>query len=181
LTLHQCGDCTPAVRASDYPNDATFFSPPFLGAYDACDTPGDCAVGPRPPRRGSPPSYTYAGATRLRITGGAATPSAPALFSPQTSLQVLEKNMGKHREPHVVLPACLCAHCIVVHPQLGLAFFEALCKRPAQATQPDKEAPEGACRRIAERVGIGRAGPRGRLLTSQTVRSGSPSLHKVTR
>jgi hypothetical protein len=92
LTLHQCGDCTPAVRASDYPNDATFFSPPFLGAYDACDTPGDCAVGPRPPRRGSPPSYTYAGATRLRITGGAATPSAPALFSPQTSLQVLEKN-----------------------------------------------------------------------------------------
>src|SRR5262245_23351110 len=60
-----------------------FFSPLFLGASDARDTPGDCAVGPRPRRRGSPQSYTYAGVTRLRITGGAATPSALALFFPK--------------------------------------------------------------------------------------------------
>src|SRR5215472_18550663 len=60
-----------------------FFSPLSLGASDARDTPGDCAVGPRPRRRGSPQSYTYAGVTRLRITGGAATPSALALFFPK--------------------------------------------------------------------------------------------------
>src|SRR5262249_19252639 len=74
-----------------YPYNATFFSPPFLGAYDARDTPGDCAVGPRPQRRGSPQSSTYAGATRLRITGGAATPSALALFSPKRPFKCQRK------------------------------------------------------------------------------------------
>src|SRR5262249_40594891 len=63
--------------------NATFFSPLFLGAYDVQDTPGDYAVGPRLRRRGSPQSYTHVGARRLRITGGAATPSALALFSPK--------------------------------------------------------------------------------------------------
>ena len=51
-----------------------FFSPLSLGVYDVRDMPGDCAVGSKPQRRGSPQSYKYAGATRLRITGGAATP-----------------------------------------------------------------------------------------------------------
>jgi hypothetical protein len=60
-----------------------FFSPLSLGAYDGRDTPGDCAVGPRLRRRGSPQSYMYAEAKRLRITGGAATPSALALFFPK--------------------------------------------------------------------------------------------------
>ena len=66
-----------------YPYNATFFSPLTLGASDARDTPGDCAVGPRPRRRGSPQSYTHAGVTRLQTTGGAATPSALALFFPK--------------------------------------------------------------------------------------------------
>src|SRR5262245_46427130 len=60
-----------------------FFSPPSLGAYDVRDTLGDCAVAPRPRRRGAPQSYTHAGVTRLQITGGAATPSALALFFPK--------------------------------------------------------------------------------------------------
>src|SRR5262252_11246128 len=49
-----------------------FFSPPSLGAYDVRDTLGDCAVAPRPRRRGAPQSYMHAGVTRLQITGGAA-------------------------------------------------------------------------------------------------------------
>ena len=51
-----------------------FFSPLSLGAYDVRDMPGDCAVGSKPRRRGSPQSYRYAGATRLRRAGGAAIP-----------------------------------------------------------------------------------------------------------
>src|SRR5215831_2548572 len=65
------------------PYNATFFSPLFLGAYDGQDTPGDCAVGARPQRRGSLQSYTPGGATQLGITGGAAPPSALVLFSPK--------------------------------------------------------------------------------------------------
>jgi hypothetical protein len=68
---------------TSYPYNATFFSPLSLGAYDVRDTLGDYAVGPRLQRRGSPQSYTHAGVTRLRITGGAATPSALALFFPK--------------------------------------------------------------------------------------------------
>src|SRR5215472_17909245 len=36
------------TRHSHYPYNATFFSPPFLGVYDAQDRLGDCAVGPTP-------------------------------------------------------------------------------------------------------------------------------------
>ena len=35
------------------PYNATFFSPPFLGVYDARERLGDCAVGPTPPKRGA--------------------------------------------------------------------------------------------------------------------------------
>ena len=68
-----------------------FFSPLSLGAYDVCDMPGDCAVGSKPRRRGSPQSYRYAGATRLRITGGAAIPSGLALFSPKRACKCQRK------------------------------------------------------------------------------------------
>src|SRR5215470_13943995 len=74
-----------------YPYNATFFTPLFLGAYDGQDTPGDCAVGPRPQRRGSPQSYTPGGATQLGITGGAATPSALVLFSPKRPFKCQRK------------------------------------------------------------------------------------------
>jgi hypothetical protein len=84
----------PALTGSTrlYPYNATFFSPLSLGASDARDTPGDCAVGPRPRRRGFPQSSTYAGVTRLRRTGGAATPSALALFSPNAPSNATGKN-----------------------------------------------------------------------------------------
>ena len=48
--------------------------------------------------------------------------------------------MRQHREHHMVLPAGIFAHFIVVHPQLGLAFFEALFHGPAQPTEPDQGA-----------------------------------------
>jgi hypothetical protein len=37
-----------------------------------------------------------------------------------------EKEMRQHRRQHLVVPAGVCAHFIVVHPQLSFAFFEAL-------------------------------------------------------
>src|SRR5262245_39922160 len=74
-----------------YPYNATFFNPLSLGAYDARDMPGDCVVEPRPRRQGSPQSYTHAEVTRLRIIGGAATPSALALFSPKTPFKCHRK------------------------------------------------------------------------------------------
>src|SRR5919199_1492506 len=73
----------PRAHFFDYPYNATFFSPPFLGVYDARDRPGDCAVGPTPQKRGSLQSSLYAGATRLGIAGAAATPLVLALFSPR--------------------------------------------------------------------------------------------------
>jgi hypothetical protein len=75
--------CALSETMGAYPYNATFFSPLSLGAYDARETLGDCAVGARPRKRGSPQSSTPAGLTPLRITGGAATPSALALFFPK--------------------------------------------------------------------------------------------------
>src|SRR5215467_7456778 len=75
-TIH-CASCLHRVHRNGsitYPYNATFFSPPFLGVYDARDRPGDCAVGPTPQKRGSLQSYLYAGATRLGRAGAAATP-----------------------------------------------------------------------------------------------------------
>src|SRR5262245_26497250 len=75
-----------------------FFSPPSLGAYDVRDTLGDCAVAPRPRRRGAPQSYTHAGVTRLQITGGAATPSALALFFPKRPFKCHRKKCARSEE-----------------------------------------------------------------------------------
>jgi hypothetical protein len=37
------------------------------------------------------------------------------------------------------MPARIFPHFIVVHPQLGFAFFEALFNRPTHAAEPDKQ------------------------------------------
>src|SRR5215831_4134565 len=73
------------------PYNATFFSPLFLGAYDGQDTPGDCAVGARPQRRGSPQSYTPGRTPQLGIPGQPAPPSALVLFPPNAPASAREK------------------------------------------------------------------------------------------
>src|SRR5215510_1620150 len=78
-------------RRTDQPYNATFFSPPFLGVYDARDRLGDCAVGPTPQKRGSLQSSLYAGAIRLGIAGAAATPLVLALFSPRRPFKCQRK------------------------------------------------------------------------------------------
>jgi hypothetical protein len=53
------------------------------------------------------------------------TVSAGAFF-PQAQLQVPQKEMRQHRHEHMVVPARVFPHFILVQPQLGLAFFKAL-------------------------------------------------------
>ena len=89
--------------------------------------------------------------------------------------------MGKHREPHVVLPACIFAHFIVRHPELRFPFLKTLFDRPPDAAEPDQRAERRTGWRIADRIGIGRLGASGPLDHQPEVRSGSLSLHKVTR
>ena len=58
------------------------------------------------------------------------TVRAGALF-PHVELQVPQKAMRQHRRQHMMVPARIFAHCLVVHPQRGFAFFEALFHGPA--------------------------------------------------
>jgi len=114
-----------------------FFSPLSLGASDVRDMPGDCAVGSQPRRRGSSQSYTHAGATRRRITGGAATPSALGLSSPKRPCKCQRKKW-----------ASIVSHLWCCQP----AYF-----RTASC------AIRSTGRRMTARVGIGRLGAAGPL------------------
>ena len=69
-----------------------------------------------------------------------------------------QKAMRQHRREHMVMPARLCADCIVVHPQCGFAFFDALFHGPPQTTEPDKSTQGSARRSMTDRVGIRRLG-----------------------
>ena len=52
-------------------------------------------------------------------------------FFPHVELQVPQKEMRQHRRQHMMVPAGIFAHFIVVHPQLGFACFKALFHGPA--------------------------------------------------
>jgi len=67
--------------------------------------------------------------------------------------------MGQHRREHMMVPPDILADCIVVHAQLGVAFFDAWFHGPAQTTEPDEETPGGARRGMTDRVGRRRLGP----------------------
>src|SRR5919199_3911689 len=53
------------------------------------------------------------------------TVSAGAFFF-QSHLEMPQKEMGQHTGQHMVMPARVFAHFIVVHPQLRFRFLEAL-------------------------------------------------------
>ena len=58
----------------------------------------------------------------------------------QPAVQVPEKEMRQHTREHVMVPARVFAHFIVVHPQLRFRFLEALFDRPPHATEPHEQA-----------------------------------------
>ena len=49
-----------------------------------------------------------------------------------------QKEMRQHRRQHMVVPAWIFAYLIVVHPELGFAFFKALFHGPAQPLSQTK-------------------------------------------
>jgi hypothetical protein len=53
------------------------------------------------------------------------TVSAGAFF-PQAQLETPQKKVRQHRREHMVVPAWIFAHFIVVHPEFRFPFFEAL-------------------------------------------------------
>jgi len=87
--------------------------------------------------------YVRKGNTTSSTIRNCDTVSAGAFF-PQVNLQLPQKEMRQPRRQHVVVPAGVFPHFIVVHPQCGFAFFEALLNGPAEATEPDKGAPRRA-------------------------------------
>jgi hypothetical protein len=83
--------------------------------------------------------YLRRGKTTSKIVRSCDTVKAGAFF-PQAQLQVPQKAMRQHRRQHMVRSARIFAAFIVVHPQFGFTFFEALFHGPAQPTEPDKGA-----------------------------------------
>ena len=62
--------------------------------------------------------------------------------------------MGQHACKHVMVPPGEFAYLVMIHPQLCLAFFEALFNGPAQTAQPDQSAYSYAARSIADIIGV---------------------------
>src|SRR6266487_4382034 len=75
----------------------------------------------------STPSMVYVrrGKTTSNNVRSCDTVRAGAFFF-QAQLQVPQKEMRQHRRQHMVVPARIFPHFIVVHPELGFPFFEAL-------------------------------------------------------
>ena len=101
--------------------------------------------------------YTRRGKTTAKTVRSCETVRAGAFF-PQAELQVPQKEMREHRQQHMVVPACIFAHLIVGHAQLGFAFFEALFHGPTQTAEPDQSAQRGARWGITDGEGIRRLG-----------------------
>src|SRR5215470_10208445 len=85
------------------------------------------------------------------------TVSAGAFFF-QPDLEMPQKEMGQHTGQHMVMPARVFAHFIVVHPQLRFRFLEALFDRPPHATEPHEQTQWGTQRGVAEIVPVPRMG-----------------------
>src|SRR5919199_4551970 len=67
------------------------------------------------------------------------TVSAGAFFF-QSHLEMPQKEMGQHTGEHVMMPAGVFTHFIVVHAQFGFRFLEALFDCPPYAPEPDQQA-----------------------------------------
>jgi len=103
----------------------------------------------------STPSIVYVrkGKTTSNNVRSCDTVRAGAFF-PQVQLQAPQKEMRQHRRQHMVMPAGIFAHFIVIHPEFRFAFCEALLNRPPHATEPDKGAPGRTRWRITDVVRV---------------------------
>ena len=74
-----------------------------------------------------------------------------------------EKDMREHTTQHVMLPASIFAHFIVIHPQLGVRCLITLFNGPTNPASPDEGRSAGAERRVAHVI------PRGRLRSERAL------------
>ena len=81
--------------------------------------------------------YIRRGKTTSKNLRSCDTVSAGAFF-PQTQLQMPQKDMRQPRRPHMVVPAGIFAHFIVIHPECRFPFFDAWLDGPPHPTEPDK-------------------------------------------
>src|ERR687885_2573442 len=81
------------------------------------------------------------------------TVSAGAFFF-QSHLEMPQKEMGQHTGEHVMMPAGVFTHFIVVHAQFGFRFLKTLFNRPPDSTEPHKETQGRTQRRVAEIVPV---------------------------
>ena len=102
--------------------------------------------------------YVRRGKTTSKRVRSCDTVRAGAFF-PQAQLQVPQKEMRQHRRQHMVVPGRIFPHFIVVHPELGFPFFEALFNRPAYPTEPNKDAPGRTRRGMTDIVRVHGVGP----------------------
>src|SRR5262252_8353951 len=83
------------------------------------------------------------------------TVSAGAFFF-QPELEMPEKEMGQHTGQHMVMPARVFAHFIVVHPQFSFRFLKTLFNGPPDPTEPNQQAQGDTHGGVAQVVPIAR-------------------------
>jgi len=71
--------------------------------------------------------------------------------------------MGQHTRQHVMVPPRLFAHFVVIHPEFGFRFLEALFDRPPDPTEPDQQAQRDTQGGVAQVVPVPRLRPEGAL------------------
>jgi hypothetical protein len=59
-------------------------------------------------------------------------------FFPQTDFDLPQEEVREHTEQHVMLPAGIFAHFIVIHPQRGFRFLIPLFNGPTNPASPDE-------------------------------------------
>ena len=75
-------------------------------------------------------------------------------FFPQSYFQVPQKEVGQDACQDVLMPSTKFSDLVMVHPQFGFGFFEALLNGPAQPTEPNKAAELGTPESIADKIRI---------------------------
>src|SRR5919199_4898294 len=81
----------------------------------------------------------------------------------QPDLQMPEEEMGQHTRQHVMVPPRVFPPFIVIHPEVGFRFLEALFDRPPDPTEPDQQAQRDTQGGVAQVVPVPRMRPEGAL------------------
>src|SRR5215831_435537 len=100
---------------------------------------------------------TFRGKTTSNNRRTCDTVSAGAFFF-QPDLQVPEEEMGQHTGEHVMMPAGIFAHLIMIHAQFGFRFLKTLFNGPADSAEPHQETQGRTERSVTEIVPVPRMG-----------------------